>query len=250
MDKAKNILLRFIDFFLSIFNVNDLKDQNPTPTKKKPAPKVEKPTESGTDIKPIPKPKIEPKPTTQAEDKPEIPAKKPTTTPTTKSSGAVTIDPDYSNRKGYNPNFLSLKLPLPKLSKKMQAKIALTTEGGQKELKYHHYSLVMNSERKLPFFTAVNIDALSYEKLGDVPSRSEIGRDKWYLDPRIPKESQLAFSFYDKNDFDVGHLVRREDTLWGDTLEFAIKANNDTFHLTNAAPQHKDFNRNAKRWLG
>ncbi len=250
MDKAKNILLRFIDFFLGIFNVNDLKDQNPTPskTKKKPEPKVEKPTESNTDIKPLPK--IEPKPTSQTEDKPEIPTKKPSTTPTTKSSGAVTIDPDYSNRKGYNLNFLSLKLPLPKLSKTMQAKIALTTEGHKKELKYHHYSLVMNGERKLPFFTAVNVDALSYEKLGDVPSRSEIGRDKWYLDPRIPKEVQLPASYYDKNDFDIGHQVRREDTLWGDTLEFAIKANNDTFHLTNAAPQHKDFNRNAKRWLG
>jgi endonuclease G, mitochondrial len=249
MDKAKKILLRFIDFFLSIFNVNNLKvEKTTTKPKKKPAPKVEKPTESDTEIKPLPK--IEPKSTPQSEDKPKIPTKKPTTTPTTKSSGAVTIDPDYSNRKGYNPNFLSLKLPLPKLSKAMQAKIALTTEGGKKELKYHHYSLVMNGERKLPFFTAVNIDALSYEKLGNVPSRSEIGRDKWYLDPRMPKEVQLPASYYDKNDFDIGHLVRREDTLWGDTLEFAIKANNDTFHLTNAAPQHKDLNRNAKRWLG
>ena len=241
MDKAKNILLRFIDFFLGLFNVNDLKEEKTTPKpKKKPEPKVEKPTESDTDIKPIPS--KDTKPTTKPEDKP--------TTKPTKSSGAVTIDPDYSNRKGYDPKFLSLKLPLPKLSKPMQAKIALTTQGNKKELKYHHYSLVINAERKLPFFTAVNIDALSYEKLGDVPSRSEIGRDKWYLDQRIPKEVQLPASFYDKNDFDIGHQVRREDTLWGDTLEFAIKANNDTFHLTNAAPQHKDFNRNAKRWLG
>ena len=240
MDKSKNIFNRFIDWIVSIFSVAGLKDKEPKSTKK-PEPKVEKPTESKTDIKPIPT-KIQTKPTTESEDPPEKSK--------TKSSGAITIDPDYSNRQGYNPDFLSLKTPLPKLSKKMQSKITLTTEGGLKELKYHHYSVVMHCDRKMPFFTAVNVDALSYGKLGEVPSRSEIGRDKWYLDPRIPKEKQLPVSFYDKNDFDIGHQVRREDTLWGDTLAFAIQANNDTFHLTNAAPQHKDFNRNAKRWLG
>ncbi len=225
MDKPKNIFNRFIDWIVRIFSVADLKD-------KEPKPKVDKPILT----------KSQPKPTTTSGY--------PTDIPTTKSSGAITIDPDYSNRHGYNPYFLSLKIPLPKLSKKMQPKITLTTEGGLKELKYHHYSVVMHCERKMPFLTAVNVDALSYAKLGEVPSRAEIGRDKWYLDPRIPKEKQLPFSFYDKNDFDIGHQVRREDTLWGDTLAFAIKANNDTFHLTNAAPQHKDFNRNAKRWLG
>ncbi len=250
MDNNKNILQRFIDWFLNIFSVNDLKDDKQTPpkSKKKTEPNIETPIESNTKSDSLPK--IEPKPTTPTDDKSGIPTKKPTTTTTPKTSGAITIDPDYSNRKGYNADFLSLQLPLPKLSKKMQAKIALTTEGRQKELKYHHYSVVMNGERKMPFLTAVNVDALSYEKLGDVPSRTEIGRDKWYLDPRIPKDKQLPVSFYDKNDFDIGHQVRREDTLWGDTLEFALQANNDTFHLTNAAPQHKDFNRNAKRWLG
>lgn len=251
MSKVGKIVKKVIDWVSKIFSVKDLKDEKETPIKKKPTPKVEKPTERGAEIKPIPK--IESKPTTKPSEKPEAPKTNPT--PTSEKSdkataGAVTIDPDYNNREGYNENFLSVKVPLPKLPKALQAKIAVTTEGAKKELKYHHFSVVMNGERKMPFFTAVNIDGLSYEKLGDVPSRTEIGRDKWYTDPRIPKDKQLLASYYGKNDFDIGHQVRREDALWGDTLDEAIKANNDTFHLTNAAPQHKDLNRNAKRWLG
>jgi endonuclease G, mitochondrial len=237
MSKVGKILKRLGNWFLSVLSVKDLKVE----PKETEAPKMPSRT------------KVETKPTPKTEEKAETPKPKPKTTTTDSdkpASGAVTIDPDYNNRQGYNENFLSVKIPLPKLARKWQPQIVLTTEGGKKELKYHHYSVVMNGERKMPFFTGVNIDGLSYEKLGDVPSRTEIGRDKWYVDPRIPKEKQLLASFYGKNDFDIGHQVRREDALWGDTLEDAIKANNDTFHLTNAAPQHKDLNRNAHRWLG
>ena len=238
-----NFFEKIIDWVSRIFSVKDLKEDPKTPKQPK------KKTEPAKDeVKPLPK--VTPKPTSQTEDTPKP---KPSTTSDTtdnKPSGAITIDPDYDNREGYNPAFLSVKVPLPKVGKELQPQIVLTTEGKKKELKYHHYSVVMNGERKMPFFTAVNIDGLSYENLGDVPSRTAIGRDKWFVDPRIPKEKQLLASWYGKNDFDIGHQVRREDALWGDNLEDAIKANNDTFHLTNAAPQHKDLNRNASRWLG
>ncbi len=250
MSKLGNIFKRFSTWVSSIFSVNELKNAPTEPKPEIPKRKTEtKPADTPTT------PKVETKPKT--ETKPDTP--KPPTTPTTipsttdkPSSGAVQIDPDYTNRKGYNESFLTVKVPLPKLAKKLEAKVVKTTEGSKMELKYHHYSVFMNgdSDRKMPFFTAVNIDGLSYEKLGDVPSRTDIGRDKWYTDPRIPKEKQLLASWYGKNDFDIGHQVRREDALWGDTLEEALKANNDTFHLTNAAPQHKDLNRNAHRWLG
>ncbi|MBL7818133.1 MAG: DNA/RNA non-specific endonuclease [Saprospiraceae bacterium] len=256
MDSVGNIIKKIAGWISKIFSVKDLKDA-PTPKKTSPKSsevKKEKPVERNADIV-IPsktetksKPQIEEKPKT--EEKPKSKNTDKEDKSTGNATGAVKIDPDYSNRKGYNPEFLSVKVPLPKIPKELQSQIALTTEGAKKELKYHHFSVVMNGERKMPFFTAVNIDGLSYEKLGDVPSRTEIGRDKWYLDPRIAKDKQLDDSFYGKNDFDIGHQVRREDALWGDTLEEALKANNDTFHLTNAAPQHKDLNRNAKRWLG
>ena len=43
--------------------------------------------------------------------------------------------------------------------------------------------------------------------------------------------------------FDRGHIVRRDDTAWGDTEQEEIFANSDSFHWTNCTPQHEQFNR-------
>lgn len=143
-------------------------------------------------------------------------------------------------KRGYDPLFLGVEIPLPKVSARTSA-----------PLDYLHFSILMNKSRKMPYYTAVNIDAIKYNKLKDkIPSRSEIGADNWIADTRIDKSDQIPKSFYSNNDFDLGHMVRREDALWGDTLDEAIQANNDTFFLTNATPQHKDFNRSAERWKG
>ncbi len=159
----------------------------------------------------------------------EEPQQKPETEPTVKIPPA----------KGFDPNFLPLKVELP----------ALDDETAPL-LNYRHFSVKMNPERRLPYYTAVNINAEKYNQLKEqLPTRKELG-DNWVTEPRIPKTEQLPESFYDHNDFDLGHMVRREDALWGDSVEEAIAANNDTFHLTNAVPQHKDFNRNAQRWKG
>jgi endonuclease G len=55
---------------------------------------------------------------------------------------------------------------------------------------------------------------------------------------------------YDDNDFDRGHLVRRLDPVWGDSEEEALRAEADTFHFTNCAPQHWRFNRLREFWQG
>lgn len=147
---------------------------------------------------------------------------------------------DATGKKGFDPNFLPVKVKLPTLE------IATHVL-----LDYWHFSVAMNEARRMPYYTAVNIDAVKYNKLKDaIPSRKEMGSDPWILDKRIPKTVQLSKSFYLNNDFDLGHMVRREDALWGDTIEEAFAANDDTFYLTNAVPQHKDFNRNAERWKG
>jgi endonuclease G, mitochondrial len=162
----------------------------------------------------------------------------------------IEIDPDYSNREGYNKNFLKTKISLPELNQE-QKKSAVKVKGNSNELKYHHFSIVLNKARKLPFFSAVNFDGISYNKIKkSIPKRKDIGTDKWFFDTRIDKNIQVPASFYAGNDFDLGHLVRREDTVWGKNKAEAIKANNDSFHLTNATPQHKDFNRNKNKWLG
>jgi endonuclease G len=158
----------------------------------------------------------------------------------------IEIDPDYSNRTGYDPAFLGDDVPLPALTEELAAQAALNTEATAEPrylLPYHHFTVVINKPRRLAFFTAVNIDgALSRE-----PKRA---RDHWYFDPRLAEDEQTGKDVYDGNDLDLGHLVRRLDPAWGETDGVAKLANDDTFHFTNCSPQHKDFNRNKTRWAG
>lgn len=162
---------------------------------------------------------------------------------------AISIDPDYSNRKGYDPDFLGTdakRVPLPQLSDEMKANAAVNRQAlGSDEhvLPYHHFSVVMNKERKLAYFTAVNID-------GNVDHDIKREADKWFLDPRIEKSEQTNNAVYAANPLDRGHLVRRLDPAWGDSMQLAKVANDDTFHFTNCAPQHEDFNRKQTTWAG
>lgn len=167
----------------------------------------------------------------------------------TSAEEAISIDPDYSNRKGYDPDFLGTdakRVPLPQLSDEMRARASVNLQArGSDEhvLPYHHFSVVMNKERKLAYFTAVNID-------GNFDRVIERENDKWFLDPRIEKSEQTNNAVYAANHLDRGHLVRRLDPAWGDTVQLAKVANDDTFHFTNCCPQHKDFNRNQTTWAG
>ena len=68
--------------------------------------------------------------------------------------------------------------------------------------------------------------------------------DRWYFDPRVEKDYQSGPDLYRDNPLDRGHLVRRLDPVWGDQ---ANTANEDTFHFTNAAPQHSNLNQ--RTWL-
>jgi endonuclease G len=158
----------------------------------------------------------------------------------------VEIDPDYSNRKGYDQEFLDTPVPLPSLPDELAAQAAVNTQATEEPrylLPYHHFTVVLSKDRRLAFYTAVNIDgALSRE-----PRRA---RDHWFFDPRVAQDEQTGKDVYDGNDLDLGHLVRRLDPAWGDSDGVAKLANDDTFHFTNCSPQHKDFNRNKTRWAG
>jgi endonuclease G len=68
-------------------------------------------------------------------------------------------------------------------------------------------------------------------------------RNTWQFDTRITREAQIGSELYDGTVFDRGHLVRRLDPVWG---RAAARADADTFHFTNCAPQHEHFNR--KSW--
>lgn len=140
---------------------------------------------------------------------------------------------EYADVKGYDPLFLGAdhRVDLPALSRTMQKDLAPLKNDGGTELKYTHFSILMSKSRRLAFFTAVNIDGKQSTDMG----RS----DEWLFDPRMDKRYQSGADLYASNDLDRGHLVRRLDPVWGPE---ATKANVDTFHFTNAAPQHKFLN--------
>ena len=159
--------------------------------------------------------------------------------------GILTETPaiDYSNRKGYDSNFLGegQSVPLPQLSAILlrdAAKLTNASSGANtNELKYTHFSVVQNRQRKMPFLTAVNIDG---RKLRRIPRG-----DNWIKDSRIDQRAQFGNELYSQNDLDRGHMVRRLDPVWGTDAEAKL-ANDDTFHYTNSCPQHKDLNQ--KTW--
>ncbi|MBA9005299.1 DNA/RNA non-specific endonuclease [Thermomonospora cellulosilytica] len=158
------------------------------------------------------------------------------TAPAPEAPEAISIDPDYTTREGYDPAFLAHPLPLPVPSPELAAVVS-------PELRYHHFSVVMHRRRRLALFTACNIDG----KLSRRPRRES---DRWILDPRLPAAEQTGEAVYRDNDLDRGHLVRRLDPAWGTNNAQVKAANDDTFHFTNATPQHHAFNAGQTLWAG
>jgi endonuclease G len=170
----------------------------------------------------------------------------------------VRPDADYSTRPGYEPTFLpGYRVELPQLSPALQAKAARLNGGSAHtdpyQLEYQHFSIVMNAERRMAFFTAVNVDGSSWinidRKTGE--PREEAG-EIWFIDPRLSEDAQCDQTLYADQQprvFDRGHLVRRQDPAW-DTPTVAQRANADTFHFTNCTPQEARFNERATYWAG
>lgn len=152
----------------------------------------------------------------------------------------------YNDRQGYNIDFLNTQIELPILTQKaLDFGEVAEVQGKNNRLDYENYSVVFNAERKLAFYSVVNIDGSKWKTF------KREGRDKWYYDPRIPNEIQLGNAFYKerKNYFDRGHLVRRLDPVWGQR-DRRIIANSDTFHWTNCVPQYFKVNQGREIWLG
>ena len=145
---------------------------------------------------------------------------------------------NYSNRNGYDPNFLEKNVPLPTIPGNLVDDIVKLKNSNKEELKYTNFSAVMSKSRGLAFYTAVNIDGSKLQQL-------ERKNDVWYYDPRIERKFQYGAELYSNNDLDRGHLVRRLDPVWGTNFK---DANEDTFHFSNCSPQHKNLNQ--KTWLG
>jgi len=177
----------------------------------------------------------------------------------------VVKEEDWIN--GYDPEFLRhsdgpVHLPIVSSRKRMNGKIApllqksvygqpapSATVAKKGILNYNGYSVVMNKERKIAFFSAANVN-------GGVNFNVSGTGNNWLTERRISKEYQLEDDFYRGTYINRGHLTRREDMEWGlDAYEATRKANG-TCPWTNIAPQHKLFNqdkhpdRSVRLWLG
>jgi len=108
---------------------------------------------------------------------------------------AVHIDQTtLGSRPGYKANFIGsgkLSVALPKIPAALKSKVAtLTGKSGQSELKYFNYSVVMNKERKLAFFSVVNVDGGQQQDVGKREG------DSWLRDPRIDTKLQIGDEFF------------------------------------------------------
>ena len=157
------------------------------------------------------------------------------------TGGGVSQSAVFVGRNGYAANFLSgwnLAFPQPMGSRADD--VALLKRGGTGfELKYQNFSVVLSKSRRMTMYTAVNIDGSQSRQIGRT--------DNWRYDGRLDKEDQWGNELYSGNALDRGHMVRREDPIWG-TVEEARIANDDTFHFTNSCPQMAGVNQ--KTWLG
>lgn len=156
------------------------------------------------------------------------------------------LSADYTTRPGYDPAFLGdgLIVPMPTLSRALKKEAArLTMAPGGIELKYLGYSVVQHARRRLPILSVANIDFA-----GRFAMRRP--RDRWMIDPRIAVDQQLGEFYYAANQFDRGHLTRREDMEYGATRLQALERAADTMHFTNCAPQHARFNQSRDTWQG
>jgi endonuclease G len=154
------------------------------------------------------------------------------------------VDPALlADRSGYDPDFLGTgaRVPLPKLSAARKAD-AVRVSGSQMVLDYEHFSTVQSKSRRVPIYSACNLDGGKSKKV----KRSNL----WRFDGRIPIKYQIIEECYgnaSEGMFSRGHMTRREDPVWG-TAARAKLAESDTFIVTNAAPQMQPHN--SPIWLG
>lgn len=133
-----------------------------------------------------------------------------------KKSRVAEAAEDFSDRNGYEPGFLpGHVVPLPDCSglayRLARNQVVLPGEDPH-ELRYHHFSIVMNADRRLAAFTACNIDgrrsvAVNRQdkttKLDPTPKDLGVesmdgaeASDDFSPDPRILASEQMAIEFY------------------------------------------------------
>lgn len=153
-------------------------------------------------------------------------------------------DPDYGRRIGFDSHFLQgYDIELPSIDQSRHREMVVSRRRNRLILDYHHFSLEMNRSWLLQMWSAVNVNYDPDLRRG--LTSKDFGSSSWISDPRISDVLQIEDEelYAPAEKFDRGHMVRRDDNAWGHTREEIEFANSDTYHWTNCAPQHEDFNR-------
>jgi endonuclease G len=150
----------------------------------------------------------------------------------------------FAGRTGYLASFIDgweIPFPMPDSPDDILAP-RRGGDGNEPVLKYEHFSTLQSSSRRMPMVVGVNIDGSREKKITRTST-------PWRFDGRLDVEDQIGDEVYseEKNMLDRGHMVRREDPIWGRPT-VAARANVDTFHFTNSCPQMATVNQQV--WLG
>jgi endonuclease G len=146
---------------------------------------------------------------------PSPPAPTPSPAPASGSEKLTSSKPDFSDRNGYEPGFIQgFVVALPDWSNVpfRVAKNQLAVHGdAPEELRYHHFSIVMNADRRVALFTACNIDGKRLVAVNRAdkttnmnPTLKDLGAesasaeasDDFRRDPRILDSEQMLVDFY------------------------------------------------------
>ena len=141
---------------------------------------------------------------------------------------------ELDEREGYDPNFLDFQVPQPVLDPTMEDNARVRRDDDEIELRYMHFTTVMNETRKLAYYSAGNMDRHARFQQRRI--------DGFRSDPRVRRGVQATNRFYSSNPLDRGHLWRRDAGAWGNTRQEARRGNDDSYFWTNIAPQHFVFN--------
>ncbi|MBN9298038.1 MAG: DNA/RNA non-specific endonuclease [Filimonas sp.] len=140
--------------------------------------------------------------------------------------------------KGYNTLFIDKNIPVnhesivPTSEREKYPEV----EGNKKGLlHYSDLTVLYNSDRKVPFVSAYNIDGTDKQKVSRTSFRPE---------PRIKTALQLDNAFYDlrkdgPTEFEIGHMAANNEMAWGTDAQLRAYR---TFFFTNSVPQAEVLN--------
>jgi endonuclease G len=168
------------------------------------------------------------------------------TTPATQEEGGIEeiirrSVAKFRNATGYRPTFLgtTFSVPLPSMTSEVARETAPLKDPTKTELKYDHYSLKINRERRTAFFAAANIDgAKLWSTTADGPRPQ---RPSWSFDPRMDDAFQPDDAIF-SSAMQRGHLFKREDAMWGADVPAKRRADEHSFTIANATPMIANFN--------